>query len=181
VQTPESKYEDRIAKRELARSGVSRLLRIPETLYRVFATILLVGGCFGQIALILSRNLAGIQPAWCNVAVTLALACGGLLYIGLVPSHIGFYYVGDAITRRLPGFVLLRAIVICLILGALARAGVQAAQAQRTLGSTFASFNFHVWIALLVIPVSAAVAALRVLIVAAAYEWARLRSRGASC
>ena len=104
-----------------------------------------------------------------------------LLFIGLVPSHIGFYYVGDAIARRLPGFVLLRAIVICVILGALARAGVQAAQEQRTLGSTYASFNFHVWIALLVIPITATVAGIRVLIVAAAYESARLRSRGAPC
>jgi hypothetical protein len=153
------------------------LLRVPDLVYRTFATLLLIGGCFGQIALILTRNLLGVQPAWCTVLATLALACGGLLYIGLVPAHIGFHFLGDLLARRVPGFALLRALVIGVILIELARVGVDGARIQKGFGARFSSFDFPVWIAMLVIPVAAVSAAIRVVVLAVMHERALLRLR----
>ncbi|HEX3803765.1 MAG TPA: hypothetical protein VHV75_13080 [Solirubrobacteraceae bacterium] len=123
--------------------------------YRLVATLLLAGGALGQIILIITRNLFGAQPASSTVAATLALTMGGVLYIGVCPSHISFRVANDGLRRLIPGFGALCALIAAAISGALAYYGVRAVIDQHALGASVQSFNFPVWVAFLVLPLSA--------------------------
>lgn len=139
---------------------MARVLRAVIGAYRLAASVLLVAGCLGQLVLIIMRNLVSVEPAWATVAVTLCLAVGGLLFIGLCPSHIAFR-VGDRVFGRSAGVRVLRDLIGAAITGALTYVGIKAALDQRQLGATFQSLNVQVWIAMLAIPIASGALTLR--------------------
>jgi TRAP-type C4-dicarboxylate transport system permease small subunit len=131
--------------------------------YRLTATVLLAGGAIAQVVLIVTRNLADLQPAWSTTAATAALATGGVLYIGLCPSHITFRFVRDQLRRLDPRLAAVPNLIAAVIAAALLYYGAKAVGDQRRLGVTFQSLNVPMWVPLLSVPLASAALLIRFL------------------